>query len=484
MPHSAKRSSKPRHSFDAFDKLFEKAFAPRVAPAVAPLILPADLKRPMAPEPPTPLTPGFGGDIQVTPQAVSLDPLWDEVRQKKAQEIAASPPKAKLRGPSQQPTTKGTPHRSKKRVTSGVHFKESPDGQQMIATFYMQNVKKEDMHVSFRSKWLLVSWQTVKVTEKREGRAVVRERVVTKHNQTISLPKGTTFDEVVASRDGKHLILTYPNSRSKSDSVQQYPGPYLNPNSDVYHSSAQLSYPRNDLPGVHHAFSSSAHPSRYPHMHPWGHFHAHHGWRHFRHHRPSRFVWFFVGAASASFFFKSREAHEWKARHCRRNQIQQETCSSASAADSPVPRQSADLSPSAVDHRSWGWSWSSDKGFNSWGSPRHQRQEADQQEAAQPSPAFSTPAVDRWDEERRRMQELGKQATDTISELSEVTLDSVLSTVQSLKTKLAENRAQREQHLREIQALKEDQYKMFEEWKNMQDQKAKEQQSSQTRHLV
>ena len=60
---------------------------------------------------------------------------------------------------------------------------------------------------------------------------------------------------------------------------------------------------------------------------------------------------------------------------------------------------------------------------------------------------------DRWEEERQRVQHLGKQATDTvsppfsapthsgrspdhviqISELSEATLDSVLATVQSLK---------------------------------------------------
>jgi len=89
--------------------------------------------------------------------------------------------------------------------------------------------------------------------------------------------------------------------------------------------------------------------------------------------------------------------------------------------------------------------------------------------------------VDRWDEQR--VQALGKQATDTISELSEATLDSVLATVQSLKTKLAENRAQREQHLREMQALKEDQYKMFEEWKKQQEQRS-QQQRSEPRHIV
>ncbi|TFY64392.1 hypothetical protein EVJ58_g2666 [Rhodofomes roseus] len=58
------------------------------------------------------------------------------------------------------------------------------------------------------------------------------------------------------------------------------------------------------------------------------------------------------------------------------------------------------------------------------------------------------------------------------------TLDSVLATVQSLKVKLAEARAQREQHLQQMQALKDEQYKMFEQWRKQHEEQQKQQQQA------
>ncbi|OBZ72371.1 hypothetical protein A0H81_07982 [Grifola frondosa] len=214
MPSTCKSiGSKPLRSLDAFDKLFERAFAPRETPIVTPLMIPEDLKRPMAPEPPfTPLysplhSPG------PTPQEVSLDPLWEEVRQAKERELAASPSKVKSLGMAISPETSAPTGKKVAKRRSSVSFRESPDGRTVAATFDIPGVKKQDMHVSYRTNRLIVSWRMGRVTEKREGDVLVRDREERRYSHTIPLPEGTKFDEVRAARDGRHLILTYPNSR-------------------------------------------------------------------------------------------------------------------------------------------------------------------------------------------------------------------------------------------------------------------------------
>lgn len=61
----------------------------------------------------------------------------------------------------------------------------------MTATFEIPGVRKQDMHVSFRSRCLVVSWVTMKVTEKREGQVLVRDREERKCSHTLPLPEGT-----------------------------------------------------------------------------------------------------------------------------------------------------------------------------------------------------------------------------------------------------------------------------------------------------
>ncbi|EPS95931.1 hypothetical protein FOMPIDRAFT_1131539, partial [Fomitopsis schrenkii] len=92
-------------------------------------------------------------------------------------------------------------------------FKESSDGQMMTATFEIPGVQKQDMHVSFRSKHIIVTWRMRNVREKIEDGVLVRDRQEVKHTQFIPLPEGTKFEDVNASQDGQRLILTYPNSR-------------------------------------------------------------------------------------------------------------------------------------------------------------------------------------------------------------------------------------------------------------------------------
>lgn len=103
---------KPRHSLEAFDKLFERAFAPREStvlhPAPPPLPPPLVLS-PIAPSslspmsPPSPVTPFYSPvdgsfPISAQPQELSdssLDPIWEEVMQAKERELAGAPSKVK-----------------------------------------------------------------------------------------------------------------------------------------------------------------------------------------------------------------------------------------------------------------------------------------------------------------------------------------------------------------------------------------------------
>ena len=89
---------KPRHSLEAFDKLFERAFAPREPPSLAPLSLSDDTRRSAIPSPPSPSTPFYSPvdpNFPISPQEASLDPIWEEVMLTKERELATAPSKVK-----------------------------------------------------------------------------------------------------------------------------------------------------------------------------------------------------------------------------------------------------------------------------------------------------------------------------------------------------------------------------------------------------
>jgi len=75
-------------------------------------------------------------------------------------------------------------------------------------------VKKDQAHVSFRWNHLIVTWQTVKITETEEDGRLVRDREEKKYTRTIPVPEGTKFEEIHATMDNRHLILNYPNMRT------------------------------------------------------------------------------------------------------------------------------------------------------------------------------------------------------------------------------------------------------------------------------
>ena len=61
----------------------------------------------------------------------------------------------------------------------------------MLVTFEMAGVRKQDMHVSFRTNRLVVSWRLERTAERHEGGALVREREVRRFSHTLPLPEGT-----------------------------------------------------------------------------------------------------------------------------------------------------------------------------------------------------------------------------------------------------------------------------------------------------
>jgi len=62
-----------------------------------------------------------------------------------------------------------------------------------------------------------------------------------------------------------------------------------------------------------------------------------------------------------------------------------------------------------------------------------------------------------WEEEKLKLQAIGQQAEDVMAKLSETTLDSVMTTMEALKQKLAEHRAQRELAQQELERQLEEQ---------------------------
>jgi len=85
-------------------------------------------------------------------------------------------------------------------LLSSVKYRKSADGLTVTAIFDLPRVKKDDMHVSFQGNRFVVSWQTVRITEREEpldaddlgsGTRILRELERKKYRRTIPLPDGT-----------------------------------------------------------------------------------------------------------------------------------------------------------------------------------------------------------------------------------------------------------------------------------------------------
>ena len=79
---------------------------------------------------------------------------------------------------------------------------------QMMVTFDMTGVKKQDMHVSYRTTRVIVSWKVERMTDKVEEDIAVREREIRRFSHTIPLPEGTKVSRRAGLRLASRLIMS------------------------------------------------------------------------------------------------------------------------------------------------------------------------------------------------------------------------------------------------------------------------------------
>ena len=124
-------------------------------------------------------------------------------------------------------------------------------------------------------------------------------------------------------------------------------------------------------------------------------------------HRPSRLLWFAIGAVSATWFMKSKfSAEQYRVKHCSRHQIPQEAY--------PAPASSQAQTADA-----WQWQKTLKEKYPFGWPPQETQAEANApQNAAVPNAQRSpdAPAAsDGWEEERQRLLKIKQQATNSVS---------------------------------------------------------------------
>ncbi|KAG1746639.1 uncharacterized protein EDB91DRAFT_1245825 [Suillus paluster] len=140
--------------------------------------------------------------------------------------------------------------------------------------------------------------------------------------------------------------------------------------------------------------------------------------------RPSRILWFVLGAGAATFWHCSRQMREHRSQYFPCVMQARRVEGGGEHPTPPVYSKSDADAPAPHEHR-WNFihrsqpdrNWDGTAGWN-------QRQ---------------------WEEDKERLKEIQKRAEDAMLDMSESTLESIVSTVESLKTKLAQHKDQREQ---------------------------------------
>jgi HSP20 family molecular chaperone IbpA len=66
----------------------------------------------------------------------------------------------------------------------------------VTATFDLPGIKKSQVHISYRGQYLIVDWETVKITEHEEGGKIVRDRKEKKYSRTLPIPEGTRVSSI------------------------------------------------------------------------------------------------------------------------------------------------------------------------------------------------------------------------------------------------------------------------------------------------
>ncbi|KAG6862564.1 hypothetical protein C0995_000112 [Termitomyces sp. Mi166 len=157
----------------------------------------------------------------------SLDKVWCAIRQQKERKMAKEKPKVQSleehandlslsdQLPVDIPVLEShipDPKTLKKRKSISS-FRESSDGRTMVATFDLDNVAKQDVHVSFQRNRLIITWAVAEINEWEDKGVVYRERLERHYHRTLPLAEGTKFEEIRGIMYEQQLILRYPLAR-------------------------------------------------------------------------------------------------------------------------------------------------------------------------------------------------------------------------------------------------------------------------------
>ncbi|KAF9501399.1 hypothetical protein BDN71DRAFT_1501119 [Pleurotus eryngii] len=159
---------------------------------------------------------------------------------------------------------------------------------------------------------------------------------------------------------------------------------------------------------------------------------------------PSRFVWFSFGAIAATIWAKRMECYPQGRSygHCYRvppHYLPPPT-------PPPTPR-----TPETTEEPSL---WSADASNVSSvikGLPQAINNIPPADDSRLPRSFGERVQQEKWEEEKERMLELGRQVGDSMAEISEATLDSVMSAIEALKNKVTMHRIQREEQRKKLE---------------------------------
>ncbi|KAI0256002.1 hypothetical protein BJV78DRAFT_1151421 [Lactifluus subvellereus] len=158
---------------------------------------------------------------------------------------------------------------------------------------------------------------------------------------------------------------------------------------------------------------------------------------------PSRFVWFTIGSVATWAWMRSHH-HEGgcsSARVCYDSRAQRERVAPYGSAGYGHGDQQPQQQQQQQDKASWGWRQGAgappDSRFDAAArAPSDVSADGGRQGPAAEAPQFPV------DPERERLRQLGRSAEETISGMSEATIDSMMGGLQRLKERLAERRSQ------------------------------------------
>jgi len=174
-------------------------------------------------------------------------------------------------------------------------------------------------------------------------------------------------------------------------------------------------------------------------------------YHHFRR-GPRRLIWFILGGVAATWWMKHKEmrSHE-RYMDCVRRQPVLSASPPEMNGDTfqQTQNQSQNTPPPPP---------SPPASRTQWGGNAEAQYQAPTANPMPPAMPFGW-SNQQWEEEKEKMWAMGRQAGDTASELSEATLEHVLSTVETLKAKLAEHRAERERQCKLFEQKMEEQKK-------------------------